>query len=197
MAANLSHNVSRELLSPFAIIRPWEFPLLIKVTTYGGFILTVAACLIYLEIVIAFVRNRNLITPFSIHIVSMVAINLITTAVYDPIMLTRNLSREMFRGNYSLCGLYKYLQWTTMSLSALQHGIICVDRWLAIVLPNWYRTKTIRFGVFSTVTVVVYQQLWYLPLFLTDVLLPRIGPDDLCDYTKALLGYQQVVSMND
>ncbi|OWA52086.1 hypothetical protein BV898_16549 [Hypsibius exemplaris] len=107
MSANRSHNVSREPVNPFTIIRPWEFPLLIKVITYGGFILTLIACLIYLEIIIAFVRNPLLITPFSIHIVNMVAINLVAASIYEVMLAL-----------------------------------------------NWYRTKTIRFGVVSTVTFV-------------------------------------------
>ncbi|OWA52087.1 hypothetical protein BV898_16550 [Hypsibius exemplaris] len=105
-------------------------------------------------------RNSRLVTPFSIHIVNMLVINLTGTATYDVILHVRNLNRDIFRGSYALCGAYKYFQWTSRSLPALQHSINCWDRWLAFISPNSYRTKTIRFGIISAVTIVVYQHLW-------------------------------------
>ncbi|OWA54027.1 hypothetical protein BV898_18449 [Hypsibius exemplaris] len=36
---------------------------------------------------------------------------------------------------------------------------ICIDRWLAVFHPNWYRTG---FGVNAALIGLINQQLWYL-----------------------------------
>ena len=151
-------HMSSNVDSPFDNIATFQLPTLIRVTSCGMFVVIIAAILIDIEILLTFVRRPRLITPFSIYVVNVIVINLVTATVYDPIMLQRNLNREWFRGNPSICGTYKYLQWTTISLSALQHCIICGDRWLAVLRPAWYRRKTVSFGVKAVLVALIYQQ---------------------------------------
>ena len=73
---------------------------------------------------------------------------------------------------FSVCGFFKYTSGTLPSLSILQHTIICLDRWLAIRRPLWYRTKTVKFGVLATLSAFVYQQALFLPVYIGDITSP-------------------------
>ena len=177
--------------SPFDAIAQFTFPTLIKVTTYIMICIVVTAVLLDLAILITFARHSHrLITPFTVHVVNMTVINLLVGALSEPLMYYRNLDREAFRGNVPLCSAFKYLQWSARSWSSLEHCIICGDRWLALLHPIWYRSKTVSFGMKATLLAVLYQQTWYLPLFISDVL--HVTDGDLCDFTAALMSYQHV-----
>ncbi|OWA54024.1 hypothetical protein BV898_18447 [Hypsibius exemplaris] len=192
-------NLSRNVSDPYLDIAPFELPNLIYASSSILILVIFSAILLDLEILVTFARRPRLINPFSIHMLNVTVINLLTAAIYDPILLLRNLGgREIFRGNMGLCGVYKYLQWTTIGMCAIQHCIICMDRWLAVLHSNWYRTKPIRFGVNATLIGLAYQQLWYLPLFLTDIVWVSAEAnraERLCDITRAdkwLQVYQHV-----
>ena len=148
----------------------YQLPKLITTAVYCSSGLVFAGIFLGIVILLTFIRRPRLITPFTIYVLNLTAINLITAATYDVMMLLRVLHRERFRGNVAFCGAYKYMQWTTLGACSLQHFIICVDRWLALLRPNWYRTKTVWFGVRATLAAFVYQQLWYLPMFALDIM---------------------------
>ena len=74
----------------------------------------------------------------------------------------------------------------------MQNAIICVDRWLAVLHPIWYRTKKKRYSVYATLTALLYHNLFYLPLWIKDMTV-EISPHDYCDFTRAFPNYQQVV----
>ena len=78
------------------------------------------------------------------------------------------------------------------SMLAMQNAIICVDRWLAVLYPIWYRTKKKRYSVYATLTALLYHNLFYLPLWIKDMTV-EISPHDYCDFTRAFPIYQQVV----
>ncbi|OQV17385.1 hypothetical protein BV898_08490 [Hypsibius exemplaris] len=58
-------------------------------------------------------------------------------------------------GNKYLCVIIKYGQWTTGSRLCPQHGLICLNRWLAIIFPIWYRLKKFSFDVKATLLAVI------------------------------------------
>ena len=164
----------------------YQLPKLITTGAYCSSGLVFAGIFLGIVILLTFIRRPRLITPFTIYVLNLTAINLITAATYDVMMLLRVLHRERFRGNVAFCGAYKYMQWTTLGACSMQHFIICVDRWLALLRPNWYRTKTVRFGVRMTLAAFVYQQLWYLPMFALDVM--QVSLEKCITWDKSIAG---------
>ena len=166
---------------------------LVQVPAYVGIALTALAIMVNFAVLLTFsLYPRHLITPFTIHVVNMAIINFINAAVYQPLHLAVTLNRDLFRGNQPFCSTLKYLQWTTIGMTAFQQCVICIDRWLALLRPLWYRQKTIRFGLFATLVAFTYHQMWYLPLFIADVAIITVGPRDFCYMTKAWPVYESV-----
>ena len=172
----------------------FQLPELMHAASYCGLTLAVLASLINFTILATFLCHpRRLITPFSIHVVNLTFINLLNAAVYQPLMMASNLDRRLVRGAPAYCSALKYLQWTTVGMTALQQCVICMDRWLALLAPLWYRSKSTAFGVQATLLALLYQQAWYLPLFITDVVTQvPVEPWQICASTTALPAYQLV-----
>ncbi|OQV24188.1 hypothetical protein BV898_02135 [Hypsibius exemplaris] len=165
--------------------------------SYAGVGITSLACILNIAILIVFWRGpRRLINSFSIHVINMTVINLLYAAINDPIALTNLLRREAYYGDKYFCGVYNFFQWTTQIMAGNQQLIICIDRWLALAVPTWYRTKTVAFGLWATMVSLIYTLAWYLPLFVTDAIYTtesvRVYPMRHCTYTKTLLAYQLV-----
>ena len=137
-----NNSTARQLITDqFHDIAPFRFPVLIRTIAILMIGVLIIASFAHIEILCAFLRRPSILTPFTVHILDITIINLISVAFYDPLIIVRDLNRELFRGNIVLCGIYKYLHWTAVSISMQQHFVICLDRWLAVLTPNWYRTK--------------------------------------------------------
>ncbi|OQV12901.1 hypothetical protein BV898_12823 [Hypsibius exemplaris] len=160
--------------------------------TYIALIVIILAVFLDLCIIMAYVRRPRLLTAFNVHILLLTVQELLCAVLANPIVIQQNLSRNVYMTNPAHCSYQKYIEWTFGSLMLLQHDVICLDRWLALLRPSWYRTKTARFGVTATLCAFVYQQTWYLPLFVAEMM-REIVPDSICRTTVALPAYQLVV----
>lgn len=136
------------------------------------------AVIIDIFFITVFIRRPRLVTPFSIHILNLTILELLFILLLQPLDLLHNLDDSVYSRNLANCAYMKYVQWSS-SLVHLQYAVICLDRWLAILAPLWYRTKTPLFGVQATLCAVVYQQAWYLPLFIADTVHAR-PPGSYC-----------------
>ena len=179
--------------SSFTVYLNFTSPSIFKATiTYISLIVIVVAIFLDLCIVFAFLQKPRLLTPFNVHILSLTIQELLCAILVNPLIIQQNLFRDLYMTNPAHCAFQKYIEWTFGSLMLLQHDIICLDRWLALLRPTWYRTKTARFGVAATFCAVAYQQTWYLPLFVWDTRTVRpVGT--ICRVTTALPGYQLAV----
>ncbi|OQV12432.1 hypothetical protein BV898_13308 [Hypsibius exemplaris] len=168
------------------------------IASWAGVGITSLACVLNLAILVVFYRGpRRLINPFSIHVINMTIINLLYAAINDPFALANLLHREAYYGNKYFCGAYNFFQWTLqISMPGHQQLIICFDRWLALLVPVWYRTKTVKFGMTATLISLAYTLAWYLPIFITDITYTETMviayPMRYCTYIKTLMGYQLV-----
>lgn len=133
-----------------------------------GAIAKLLAAFLNLSIVITFFKVRRLITPFTIHVVNLIIIDLSSVLTLGPMMIAREFD-SIFLHYTPLCALYQYLTWLISALLVLQHTIICVDRWLAVYAPVLYRAKQVYHGVAATLFVVIYFHAWFLPMFIQDV----------------------------
>ncbi|GAU94749.1 hypothetical protein RvY_06471 [Ramazzottius varieornatus] len=136
-------------------------------TPIGAVAKLFAACL-NLSIVFTFFKVRRLITPFTIHVVNLILIDLGSVLTLGPMLIYREYD-STFLHYTPFCALYQYFTWIVTALIVLQHTIICVDRWLALYAPIVYREKKIYHGVAATIFVIGYFHAWFLPMFVNDV----------------------------
>ena len=144
-----------------------------------------------LFILTAYARVPRLITPFNIHIIILMIEELLGAVLAEPLLLRRNFYNGLHRMDTATCAFQKYLDWTFSYLITLQHAVICSDRCLALVKPAWYRGKKIKSGIVVASVTLLYQQAWYLPLFIYDVV-KQSGKVGVC-WTFVLPSYQIVV----
>ena len=141
-----------------------------SVVTYTMVVANVLAVILNAAVLVTFIRRRRqLITPFGIHIFNTTLISLLAALTINPLVLYRSVKGNAFRGNSAMCGVYNYCLYSIFAASFDQNCIICLDRWLALVRPTWYRTKTIRFGITCALVALLYNQLIFLPLFIAEV----------------------------
>jgi 7 transmembrane receptor (rhodopsin family) len=175
-------------------LREFKLPLFIKLTTFCGCAVVLSATVLNLIVLITFLRRPRLITSFTIHVVNNTILEIIAASVFSPMFLYRNLDREIYRQNV-YCAMYKYLNWTLPSMLLLQHAIISLDRWLAILAPLWYRDKkTTNMAIAATIGAFLYVQLWFIPLFIADTLRPKLT-GTFCDNTASWPRYQLAVRL--
>jgi 7 transmembrane receptor (rhodopsin family) len=170
--------------------REFELPGLLAIGTYctvpAGFIAIVLdVCLL-----VTFFNHRNLINPFTIHIINIIIIEVSFLCLAGPFVILRYMRRDLFHCHI-YCNIYKYLGWTIAAMQLLQHCIICGDRWLALLAPVWYRQdKTIKMGIAATFCMLLYQQVWFLPMFTADAQHPmQFMGGAYCDHYLALPRY--------
>ncbi|OWA49809.1 hypothetical protein BV898_14344 [Hypsibius exemplaris] len=141
-----------------------------------------------------FLRNlRRHVTPFTVYVLMNTILEMAMTAS----VAVTSVPQVIRRGVYlkpSWCDFFKYASWTLPSLLIILHSVICLDRWLALLRPLWYRTKTIKFGLCATFVGFLYHQLWYLPAFIIDSLKER-RPNQTCDTAITAITYRAVVKV--
>ena len=159
--------------------REFRLPLFIEMITFCGCAVVLVATLFNLAVVVTFARRPRLITTFTVNVLNNSVLGIFAAAVFSPMFLYRNLDREIYR-HKGYCAVYKYLNWTLPSMLLMQHVIICKDRWMAILRPVWYRERqSVRMGFVSTGVAFLYVQVWYLPIFVTDTILPLTSGKEL------------------
>ncbi|OQV24125.1 hypothetical protein BV898_02077 [Hypsibius exemplaris] len=194
MSFTKSHvNFSDTNITRVSFLQPNSASPLFHIVSYLRIPFVLIGVLANIEILITFIRRPRLITPFTIYILNLAIINLSSALVYEPFAIVRYFYREVSIGNKALCGFVKYCQWTTDGITRLQHGLICFDRWLAVLLPTWYRLKPVSFGVKVTLLALLYHQIWYIPLLIVDQVQGVVTPTTDCGFTLVLPQYQMVV----
>ncbi|OWA55707.1 hypothetical protein BV898_20095, partial [Hypsibius exemplaris] len=133
-----------------------------------------------------FLRNlRRHVTPFTVYVLMNTILEMAMTAS----VAVTSVPQVIRRGVYlkpSWCDFFKYASWTLPSLLIILHSVICLDRWLALLRPLWYRTKTIKFGLCATFVGFLYHQLWLVTCPVFSILEPSPPPPLAADLRVAL-----------
>ncbi|OWA52409.1 hypothetical protein BV898_16866 [Hypsibius exemplaris] len=176
--------------------RPTTVPqltLAMVVLAYIALVIAFLASLINISIIIVYIRRPVLLKPFNVHFFILLIDDLICGILLGSLHLQKNLLPNTIDfTTRAACSYSKYTQWTAASWMLIQHAVICVDRWLALLMPNWYRTKTVRFSVCMALSGIGFQLTLYLPLFWIDYFIVRPKGID-CRITLALPYYQVFV----
>lgn len=169
----------------------YHLPGLVTFASYAGtLILALSVCFDCLIVATFFRHRRRLITPFTVQFLNFVLLQLLLMLYDGPLNVMSHLDRDALLDPV-FCGFFKFGAWTFPSLALLQQMAIGMDRWSALLVPVWYRTKTIRYGVRVTVVLVVFYFALYLPLFIADTM-AGVAAGQRCDLHHTL-GYYQVV----
>ncbi|OWA55309.1 hypothetical protein BV898_19692 [Hypsibius exemplaris] len=119
-----------------------------------------------------FLRNlRRHVTPFTVYVLMNTILEMAMTASVAVTSVPQVIRRDFYL-KPSWCDFFKYASWTLPSLLIILHSVICLDRWLALLRPLWYRTKTIKFGLCATFVGFLYHQLWFVIRQCSFALLP-------------------------
>ncbi|OQV12415.1 hypothetical protein BV898_13291 [Hypsibius exemplaris] len=176
-----------------ALVTTVTVHLTLTVLAYISLVVQVAAFLINASIILVYIRRPGLLKPFNVHFFILLIEDVFCGILLGSLQLQKHLLPGAIDfTTRAACSYSKYTQWTAASWMLLQHVVICLDRWLALLRPNWYRTKTIKFGVLAAVFAVTFQMTLYLPLFLTDYYIVKPAGMD-CRITWALPNYQVFV----
>ena len=172
------------------MFRDFQLTHALSTGSYCTIVISLFAVVADFQILLTLHQNRNLITPFTVHIINLTIIEIAFICLFGPFYVLRYLHREKFH-LLPYCGTYKFCGWVLGALQLLQHGIMCGDRFLALRLPMWYRNgRSIRVSVGLTVGALVYILVWYLPVFIVDANSPLQRTKGIfCDYYVALPFY--------
>ncbi|GAU96018.1 hypothetical protein RvY_07524 [Ramazzottius varieornatus] len=130
MNSTIIFNASSEARSFVILVASW----CVVPVFCAGALLNAAVLLTFL------VHANQLINSFSIHIVNLTVLDLAYCLLLSPLILYRNFD-ESWLHSPATCGFYKYASWTISNLIVWQHLVVSVDRWLAFIVPIWYREK--------------------------------------------------------
>ncbi|GAU94534.1 hypothetical protein RvY_06290 [Ramazzottius varieornatus] len=185
---NLSHypetNISR--------FHEFQAPKLVAILNITAIVTVLLATCFNIFILTTFAKFPKLLTPFTIHTVNLIIIDILGSLIYAPIHGLRSINRDLFRVT-PLCSAHNYLHWVFPALALSQHAIICLDRWLALVAPVYYRQrKTVTSGIVATLCAVVYINAWLLPVFIADYYHEK-PPGEYCDNMRTWPLYRTVV----
>ena len=174
---------------------PMKLKSFVTFNLYVGAATVIISIIFNFYILLAFIKRRRLITPFTVQIFNFVTINIVTLLVEGPLNIATFLNPHLFTIK-PFCSVYKFGAWTFPSIALLQQMAIGFDRWLALLKPVWYRQKTVKFGVHVTLGLITYYFLLYLPLFIADCLHSRYIPVGArCDVHNVFVYYQIAVRL--
>ena len=105
-------------------------------------------------ILYAFITNISLRTPFNIHLIFLLSLNLINAIVICPLD-TMALLYDYWVLGTNVCLAYNYLAWTTQSAVPHTHVIIAVNRIWAVYFPIHYRQNISKKTVVITCSVMI------------------------------------------
>lgn len=109
-------------------------------TVYGEIVvfLTVLAWLTNGIVLIAFLKNRNLLTSFSVYLVNLLVSNLIQTAVVNTLDIMDSISLYWWMGSRA-CDLMQYGLYVVGGGIVYSHVLISANRIWAVTFPVSYR----------------------------------------------------------
>lgn len=187
--ANITH--------PFPLrFQDFKLPRLLAVGSYCAIAIGFVSFLLDVHILVTFHRHRRLITPFTIHIINLIVIEILFLTLAGPFFILRYVDHDLFH-SLPVCNVYKFFGWSGGVVQMLQSCVICGDRWLALLAPHWYRKeRTVMRGVIVTVVLFLYQQVWFLPVFVVDSSNPlHAMKGAFCDWYVSLPLYWIVVQI--
>ncbi|OQV17959.1 hypothetical protein BV898_07902 [Hypsibius exemplaris] len=96
---------------------------------------------------LAFIRDRTLRNPFTIHVIHLLLLNLINSLTQYPVGVVENLYSRWHLGS-GICDLYLFCMSMVTAATINTHSLIALNRAWAIVHPVSYRTRnTKRFSL--------------------------------------------------
>ncbi|OQV13614.1 hypothetical protein BV898_12157 [Hypsibius exemplaris] len=142
--------------------------------------LTFLSVALYLGVLMTFLRHPALITPFTVHIMSLSVIGIIHGIGFFPQATARPISGNWLNSPLP-CAIFQYFMWVLPTMTLLQDLVICADRWVAYLIPLWYhRHSSVKRGLLATMAVTVWLHGWYMPLNILNYYTPmanRFGCD--------------------
>ena len=112
-------------------------------------------------ILLAFRQNRPLINAFTIHILDLTIINLAVGVTLTVFFIPVHNFHEGCLRVRAVCAVYRSLTFLMRYMVMHQHWVICLDRWLALLVPVWYSTeKRTRYAWMSTLFFLFTGLLW-------------------------------------
>ncbi|OQV17103.1 hypothetical protein BV898_08819 [Hypsibius exemplaris] len=131
-------------------------------------------------IITTFLKRRRLITPFTVNIMALSFIGIIHGLVFYPQVTVRPIFDNWLNQPFS-CAVFQYTMWVIPALTLMQDVVICLDRWVALLAPMWYRSDNkLKYSLMATAIVIVWVHVWYLPLNILNFHTPmaaRFGCD--------------------
>ena len=119
------------------------------------------AIILNATILLAFRQNRPLINAFTIHILDLTIINLAVGVTLTVFFIPVHNFHEGCLRIRAVCAVYRSLTFLMRYMVMHQHWVICLDRWLALLVPVWYSTeKRTRYAWMSTLFFLFTGLLW-------------------------------------
>ena len=147
------------------------------ISSFNVFVLT-TGLFTNLSVILLFVQNASLRTPFTIYLVNLLVANLMCSVVYYPLQLLNDLYAIWWTGT-NVCTVYQYAQWIAQSAMCNAHLMIALNRLWAVTLPVSYRQNHKKsMAVTICVATWVFVHVCLVPGLVLDALYHRL-PEDI------------------
>ena len=142
-------------------------------STFNVFILFSGFCTNF-SVILLFVRNASLRTPFTIYLVNLLLANLMCSIAYYPLELLNGLYAVWWAGS-AVCTLYQYTLYIAQSAMCNAHALIALNRLWAVTFPVSYRHHHKKSAaVLVCVAMWIFVHVCLLPGLVLDALYYRL-----------------------
>lgn len=150
------------------------FPL--PFTAYGWVLIfiTLVSWLCNGAVLITFLKNRHLVTPFTVYLICLLACDLVQGAVMNPLDTIDSISTYFWMGTIA-CNVWQYTNYVIGGAIVHSHDMITVNRIWAVTFPHSYKqSHKKRFAVIAVVLMFMYIHVYCLPGLLLEALIYRL-----------------------
>ena len=126
-----------------------------------------------LSVILLFLKNASLRTPFTIYLVNLLLANMMCSVVYYPFELLNNFYAVWWTGS-AVCTFYQYVLITAQSAMCSAHALIALNRLWAVTFPISYRQHHKNTAVTVCVAMWIFVHVCLLPGLVLDALFYRL-----------------------
>ncbi|GAU94537.1 hypothetical protein RvY_06293 [Ramazzottius varieornatus] len=132
-------------------------------TSYLSVCILTTALLTNCSVILLFIKNPTLRSPFAVYIINLFVANLFQLTLHYPLEILHELYARWWMGR-TVCTLFLYSTWVIQAAMCNAHALIALNRLWAITFPHSYRHRhSKRLAIGLCVSVWLYLHACLLP----------------------------------